>query len=145
MASAIGDRHSVPVFNVGVKAQVMGLVESHDARIGADVIDEASVERIVQAIERKHDEFVIEGHMAHFAAPREDAVLICAVCPIEILNERLEERGYGPEKIRDNLDAEIFQICRTEAEERGWQVHIYDSSRDEPEEFARELSGSSPS
>ena len=139
LAAAIGDRFSIPVFNVGLKAKVMGLVESHDDEYDADIIDEASVERIAQAIERKHDDFVLEGHMAHYAKPRGDAIMICAMCPIEVLKERLEERGYAEAKVRDNLDAEIFQVCRVEAEEAGWRVRVYDSSAHEPDEFARDL------
>lgn len=139
LAASLGDRFSHPVFNVGVKARVMGLIESHDDEYDADVIDESSVERIAQAIERKHDDFILEGHMAHYAKPRDGAILICATCPIEILKERLIERGYGPEKVRENLDAEIFQVCRTEAEEAGWVVLIYDSSVEDPDEFAREF------
>ena len=140
LAAAIGDRFSIPVFNVGVKAKVMGFVESRDEERDADIVDEVCVERIAQAIERKHDDFVLEGHMAHFAKPREAAILICATCPIEVLKERLVERGYGEPKVRENLDAEIFQACRTEAEEAGWEVLLYDSSVEDPDEFARELS-----
>lgn len=140
LAAAIGDRFSIPVFNVGLKAKVMGLVESRDVERDADVVDEDSVERIAQAIERKHDDFVLEGHMAHFASPREGAILICASCPIEVLKDRLVERGYSEAKVRDNLDAEIFQVCRTEAEEAGWDVLVYDSSVLDADEFARELS-----
>jgi adenylate kinase len=142
LAAAIGDRFSIPVFNVALKAKLMGLVESHDEERDADVIDEASIERIAQAIERKHDDFVLEGHLVHYAAPREGdgVVMICAMCPIEILKDRLEERGYSEAKVRDNLDSEIFQVCRTEAEEAGWEVLLYDSSKLEPDEFARDLS-----
>ena len=140
LAAAIGDRFSIPVFNVGLKAKVMGLVESHDDEYDADVIDEASVERIAQAIERKHDEFVFEGHMVHLAKPRDGVIMLCATCPIEILKDRLVERGYSEAKVRDNLDSELFQVCRIEAEEAGWEVLVYDSSVNEPDEFARDLS-----
>lgn len=138
LAAAFGDRFPIPVFNVGVKAKVMGLVLGRDEERDADVVDEDSVERIAQAVERKHDEFVFEGHLAHYAKPREGAILICATCPIEILKERLEERGYSDAKVRENLDAEIFQVCRTEAEEAGWDVLVYDSSVEDPDEFARD-------
>ena len=144
LAAALGDQLSIPVFNVGVKARVMGLVEARDDERDADVVDEASVERIAQAIERAHDEFVLEGHMVHDAKPREDATLICATCPIEVLKERLEDRGYSAVKVRENLDAEIFQVCRTEADEAGWSVVLYDSSVEDPHEFARDFGDHKP-
>lgn len=141
LASSIGDRYSIPVFNVGVQAKALGFVEGRDEVDDVDIVDERNVERIVRSIERKHDEFVIEGHMCHYAAPRtgDDVIMICATCPIEVLSERLEERGYSPVKVRENLDSEIFQVCRVEAQEGGWSVRIYDSSVQDPDEFAREL------
>lgn len=155
LAAAIGDEFQVPVFNVGVQARVMGLVEGRDEEMDADIVPEEAVERIAAAIEAKHDDFVLEGHMAHYAHVRtgtsparddadadttSEAIMICATCPIEVLKDRLEERGYAEAKVRENLDAEIFQVCRTEAEEAGWSVIVYDSSTEDAGDFARSLS-----
>lgn len=140
LAAAIGDALSLPVFNVGVQARLMGLVEGRDEERDADIVPEEAVDVVTRAIEAKHDDFVLEGHLAHYAAPRDEAIMICATCPIEVLKDRLEERGYSEAKVRENLDAEIFQVCRTEAEEAGWTVIVYDSSSEDAGDFARSLS-----
>ncbi|MBS3169060.1 hypothetical protein J4210_01120 [Candidatus Woesearchaeota archaeon] len=41
------------------------------------------------------------------------------------LNKRLQRRGYGPAKIRENLDTEIFQVCFEEAGELGHRVVLF--------------------
>ena len=38
-------------------------------------------------------------------------IVFCLRAEIEVLNKRLEERGYGEEKIKNNLESEIFQVC----------------------------------
>ena len=45
------------------------------------------------------------------------------------LEKRLKERKYSKKKIRENLDAEIFQICLNEAKENGHKVVTFDTSK----------------
>ena len=43
---------------------------------------------------------------------------------LKTLKKRLEKRGYSKEKVRENLDAEIFDTCRIEALEAGHNVEV---------------------
>ena len=62
---------------------------------------------------------IVDSHLAHCLPPAlVDAVIITA-CDIRVLQRRLQKRGYNPLKIRENLDAEIFDTCGTEAQEAG--------------------------
>ena len=62
---------------------------------------------------------VIDGHLAH-ELPR-TAANVCFVtkCTLPVLRERLAKRKYAEEKIRQNLDAEIFNVCYEEAKRKG--------------------------
>ena len=51
------------------------------------------------------------------------------VLNIKVLEKRLEKRGYGKEKIRENLDVEIFDTCLTEANEAGHDVVVVDTTK----------------
>ena len=42
--------------------------------------------------------------------------------------KRLVKRKYSVKKIRDNLDAEIFDVCLNEAKEKGHFTFIIDST-----------------
>ena len=49
---------------------------------------------------------------------------IITKCDLKELEKRLQKRKYSKEKIRENLDAEIFDTCRVEALEAGHNVEV---------------------
>ena len=66
----------------------------------------------------KNNRLIIDSHLSHYIPQK--YIDLCVVCKCEIseLKKRLKERGYKDKKIRDNLDAEIFDVCLTEAQEQ---------------------------
>lgn len=78
-------------------------------------------ERDTQVIDtdRMADEFVpfdgfIEGHFAHLLPC--DRIVVLRLRP-DVLAERLAARGYTPEKIGENRDAEALDVCLIETVE----------------------------
>jgi adenylate kinase len=67
----------------------------------------------------KYRGIVIDSHLSQYLPNKFVDVCIVTKCSLTELKTRLEKRGYNPEKIRENLDAEIFDTCRVEAYERG--------------------------
>jgi adenylate kinase len=55
---------------------------------------------------------------------------LCIVtkCGLKTLEKRLKKRGYKKQKIRENLDCEIFDICLNEAKEKGHNIKIIDTT-----------------
>ena len=51
---------------------------------------------------------------------------LCIVtkCSLKELERRLGNKKYNKNKIRENLDAEIFDICLNEAKEIGHKIFI---------------------
>src|SRR3989344_3218410 len=49
------------------------------------------------------------------------------VSKLKKVKKRLEKRGYNKLKIRENLDAEIFDVCYEEAKELGHKVEVIES------------------
>ena len=43
------------------------------------------------------------------------------------LKKRLEKRGYNKLKVRENLEAEIFDVCFEEAKELGHKVEVVEN------------------
>jgi broad-specificity NMP kinase len=43
------------------------------------------------------------------------------------LKKRLEKRNYSKSKIRENLDAEIFDVCLVEAKEKGHKIKVIET------------------
>ncbi len=81
---------------------------------------------VIDIIKSNENGLVIDSHLSHFL-PKEyvDVAIVCK-CELKELKRRLDERGYHEEKVRENLDAEIFDICLNEAKEAGYEVLVYD-------------------
>tara|TARA_B100000315_G_scaffold18746_1_gene16599 strand:- start:111 stop:554 length:444 start_codon:yes stop_codon:yes gene_type:complete len=74
---------------------------------------------------RKKNGVIIDSHMSHYL-PKEkvDFVIVCK-CDLVELKKRLEKKGYEKDKIQENMDAEIFDVCYNEAKEMGHKIVTY--------------------
>ena len=64
---------------------------------------------------RSSDDLVIlDSHLSHFMDSHGIIVLRCAP---DVLAKRLEARGYGPDKVRENVQAEVLDVILCEAAE----------------------------
>jgi adenylate kinase len=75
-------------------------------------------------IKKKHNGLIIDSHLSHYLLRRYVDLCIVTKCELKRLERRLKKRGYNKEKIRENLDAEIFDVCLNEAKERGHKVLV---------------------
>jgi len=71
---------------------------------------------------------VIDSHLSHYL-PKEfvDYVVVIRCSNLKELKKRLEERKYSNEKVRENLDCEIFDVCLVEAMELSHKPFDVDS------------------
>lgn len=58
---------------------------------------------------------ILEGHLAHLIDV--DNVIVLR-CHPEVLKARLERRGYAPEKVAENIEAEAIDVITIEAVDR---------------------------
>ena len=68
---------------------------------------------------------IIDSHLSHYLPKRYVDLCIVTKCDLKKLEKRLRKRGYSKEKIRENLDAEIFDVCLNEAKELGHNVKTF--------------------
>lgn len=79
---------------------------------------------------KKHKRLVVDSHISHLLPKKWVDLCIILVCSdLKKLKKRLEKRRYSKQKVRENIDAEIFQICLVEAEEKWHNVKVFDSSK----------------
>ncbi|MDI3474236.1 MAG: hypothetical protein PWR30_559, partial [Candidatus Woesearchaeota archaeon] len=52
---------------------------------------------------------------------------------------RLKSRGYNENKIKENIEAEIFGICEEEAMMRNKEILILDSSKETIDEMTKKV------
>ena len=71
---------------------------------------------------------IIDSHLSHYLPNKYTDLCIVAKCDLKILKMRLNWRKYSKKKTRENLDAEIFDICLNEAKENKHNVLVIDST-----------------
>ena len=91
-------------------------------------IDLGKFKRWVFKIKKEKD-VIIDSHISHLLPKKEvDLCIIITCSDLKKLQKRLKRRRYSQQKIRENLDAEIFQVCLKEAKEKKHKIIIIDSS-----------------
>jgi len=103
------------------------LSDGYDKERDCEIVDVKNLNRVLKAIIKEEYKVVIDSHLSH-ELPN-DIVDLCIVtkCNLKELEKRLKERDYSKEKIRENLDSEIFDICFVEAKENNHEILIIET------------------
>ncbi|MBI4176547.1 MAG: AAA family ATPase, partial [Candidatus Aenigmarchaeota archaeon] len=94
------------------------------------------MEREILKIAEKKENIVIESHYAHDMPC--DAIVVLRVQPKELL-ARGRKKGWPRAKIKENMEAEIMEVCKSEALESGKTVIEIDTTGKRPAEAAGEI------
>lgn len=78
---------------------------------------------------KKYKGIIIDSHLSHYLPKRYVNLCIVAKCDIKELGRRLRKKGFHKEKIKENIQAEIFDVCHNEALERGHKVIVADTTK----------------
>jgi len=109
-------------------------VEQHNLCEGEDCeVDISKLKKSLEFLEEKED-YIIEGHLACEQKIPADFLFVLRADP-EVLRERLSDRNYEPEKLRENLMAEILDYC-TQRSQASYDIFILelDTSSKSPQE-----------
>lgn len=111
------------------------LYQSYDKQRECFIVDLNAFKRAISQIiqenkaQKQPKTLVIDSHMSHFLHTNLIDLVVITTCNIKELSKRLKKRGYAVEKIRENLDAEIFDTCCIEANEHRHRVLKLDLSK----------------
>ncbi len=72
---------------------------------------------------------VIDSHLSHYLPKKYVDICIVTKCKLKKLESRLKKRKYSKNKMRENLDSEIFDVCLTEAKENKHKIIIVDTTK----------------
>lgn len=102
--------------NVSEEVVSQNLYESYDEEFKSYVPDDRKLRRYLKGRAQRarvifdhHTPYVLKGL----------GIAVCGVvrAPTEVLYDRMQERGYPERKVRENVEAEIMQVCLDEARE----------------------------
>ncbi|MEA3429652.1 MAG: AAA family ATPase [Nanoarchaeota archaeon] len=107
------------------------LCEEFDKKRDCVVVDEKKLGKIlVDLIKSSNKSLVIDSHMSYFVPKKYVDLCIVTVCEnLKELEKRLKRRKYSKDKIKENLEAEIFQVCLNEAKEAGHDLLVVETSQ----------------
>ena len=111
------------------------LAEGYDRKRKSKIIDADKLSKALISVIKSLEEdesakgVIIDSHLSHHLPAKYAGLCIIVKCSINLLNKRLKNRGYSKSKIRENLDAEIFNVCLEDAKEKGHRIMVVDTSK----------------
>ena len=93
------------------------------------VVDVKKLNKFLIKLIKKNKKVVLDSHLTHYLPAKYVDECIITKCNIKELKKRLQKRKYAKEKIKKNLDCEIFDVCKIEALENNHKVKIVDTSK----------------
>ncbi|MDO8740160.1 MAG: AAA family ATPase [Candidatus Woesearchaeota archaeon] len=103
------------------------LEEGYDKKRKCRIVDIKKLNMVlIRLIQNSKKPPIIDSHLSHYLPKKYVDLCIITKCDLKTLEKRLKKKGYSKDKIRENLDCEIFDVCYNEAKERGHKVMIAD-------------------
>ncbi len=85
---------------------------------------------VTQKLNHCNKGLIVDSHISHLLPANIVELCIVLTCSnLKILQKRLQQRKYTLKKVRENVDAEIFQVCLLEAKEQDHKVKVFDTSK----------------
>ncbi len=121
-----------------INKELISINDLEDIYTGVDEEGGSKIVDIKLLQDKLHDmikgDTIIEGHLSHLLSFG-DIVIVLRTHPEE-LRGRLKERGFGKDKIQENLEAEALDVCLIEALENHKEVYEINTTEKSPEETA---------
>jgi adenylate kinase len=109
------------------------LREGYDKELEAAIVDEKKLAKEFE----KYSNVVIDSHLSYFMNPKKVDLCVVLRCDTKELIRRLKKRKYNQEKIKENVQAEIMNVCGEDAFQRGHTVLEINTTRRNPNNVAR--------
>ena len=128
-AKKLSDYLEFKYVDVNEVIKLNNLGEGYDKQKECLIVDSVKLGKVLDGlIDKNNSGLVIDSHMSHYVNPKNVDLCVVTKCDLKVLKKRLESRGYSKQKIKDNIEAEIFNTCFVEAKEKGHKILIVDTS-----------------
>jgi adenylate kinase len=128
MASLLSERLNGVHVNVSELALAEGLVTGYDSLRETSIIDlKRTTTRLMEIIQEGQDPLVIEGHFSQEVVSSDNVskVFVLRRAPWRLKDE-LESRGYNSKKVKENVEAELLDVCLIDAIEAYGKEKVFE-------------------
>ncbi|MBI4448027.1 adenylate kinase family protein [Candidatus Woesearchaeota archaeon] len=144
LAKALAKKLNAKYIDVNKIIKANKLEEGFDEKRNCAIVDEEKLSNILIELIQKEKELIIDSHLSHFIPKKYVDLCIITKCDLKVLKKRLQKRGYNEEKIRENLDAEIFDVCLNEALELKHRIIVLDTTTKKLRDLVEEVIQKTP-
>ena len=136
LAKALAKKLNYNYVDVNRLIKENNLSDGYDKKRKCEIVDVKRLSRFLSGfIKKSKQNLVIDSHLAHYLPKKYIDLCIITKCDLKELNKRLKKRKYSKEKVRENLDSEIFEICLNKAIEKGHTILIIDTTGKKADEL----------
>jgi len=134
-ARLLAEKLNYEFIDLNELAEKKNLYCGYDKKRRCKVVD---IDKMFQEVKRLGEKrnLVLESHYSHEMPC--DVVIVLRANPAE-LRKRMQEHGWSDEKIEENIEAEIMEVCKSEALELGKKVIEIDTTKRKPEDVVDEI------
>ena len=120
-------------FDVNSYAKKTHIYSSYDRKRRTYVVDASKLAMHLikvrqEALKTGYKGIIFDSHMSHFLPSKYADLCLVTRCSLKALEKRLRGKGYNKAKVRENIDAEIFDTCLIEAREMGHKIVVFDTT-----------------
>ena len=107
------------------------LITGFDKKRDSKIIDEKKLANtLAKLIKSNKRNLIIDSHLSHYINKKLVSLCIVTRCSdLKKLKERLKKRKYKKEKIKENMEAEIFDVCLIEAMQYQENILVVDTCK----------------
>jgi adenylate kinase len=117
------------------------IYEKYDKKLKTYIVDTKKLNKFLIKQIKFNKNLIIDSHLSHYLPRKYVDLCIVTKCELKELKKRLEKRGYSEQKVRENLDSEIFDICLNEAKELWHYTFVIRTTKGIKKEMLSQLEG----
>lgn len=121
IAKKIAEKYGFQYFDVNKAIAKHKLAEGYDKKRKTKIVDTQKLNNLLikhinqLKADKKIKGLIIDSHLSHYLPKKCADLVVVAKCGVKELGKRLRRRKYSQDKIKENLQAEIFDVCYNEA------------------------------
>ncbi|MBS3144666.1 adenylate kinase family protein [Candidatus Woesearchaeota archaeon] len=119
IAKRLAKKQKATYIDVNLVIKKYKLVDKYDKKLKTNIVDVNKLNKvlikIIKDYQNKKQSIIIDSHLSHYLPKKYVDLCIVTKCSLKKLQQRLNKRKYHQQKIRENMDAEILDVCLLEA------------------------------
>ena len=134
LAKELADRTKFEYIDVNQVIESENLCTEYDKKRTCNIINIGKLNKALKKLITKSRKLqkkgiIIDSHLSHYLPANLVDLCIITKCDLKELKNRLETRNYSKNKVKENIECEIFDICLIEAREIHPKLTIIDTSK----------------